>query len=29
MSEEYELATEDRNDLELIYKIGGNDERNV
>jgi len=29
MSEEYELATEDRNDLELIYKIGGKDERNV
>ena len=28
MSEDYELATENKNDLELTYKIGGENERN-
>ncbi|MCM1004225.1 MAG: 4Fe-4S binding protein [Candidatus Gastranaerophilales bacterium] len=28
MSGEYELATEDKNDLELIYKLEGRNERN-
>ena len=28
MSKEYELATDCINDLELIYKIGGDNERN-
>lgn len=28
MSEEYELATDNRENLELIYEIGGEDERN-
>ena len=28
MSECYELATENKNDLELTYKIGGENERN-
>ena len=29
MSEKYELATENKDELELIYQIGGEDERNV
>lgn len=29
LSEEYELATDSKKDLELIYKIGGENERNV
>ncbi len=28
MSGEYELATVNKNDLELVYKLGGNNERN-
>ena len=29
MSEKYELATENKDELELIYQIGGEGERNV
>ena len=28
MSGEYELATQDKNDLELVYRLEGKDERN-
>ena len=29
MSEDYELATENKNGLQLVYQIGGEDERNL
>ncbi len=29
MSDNYELATHNRNDLEVVYKIGGENERNL
>ena len=29
MSEDYELATKNKDELELVYQIGGEDERNI
>lgn len=29
MSEDYELATENKDELQLVYQIGGEDERNL